>query len=342
MAPNFKKTGLVISSIAVLSLGLVACSDTSSDESAPGTSSATSISVEKGPQPTLSSSSEEPRKGDENLFSEILSQAPEGSQYAEVDITADGKPELLLQTPDVNGERNEWPVVHVFDSQGSKYSVSVNGNDGFWNGSGNVSFSRTKLQATADNTGLLFTSWSGTAPEVNTQLWTVEGNTLVASGKAWDYTWKGDGSGIQDDAPEDLRRNAVDIDWKDVKESAEGSAGAQEQQAQQSNSGRSKADFPYFTSGQTGTASNAGQANSTSPEFGRAVYNAFIEHWIATGDSQPQLQVASPVTGQTYSMSCVDQGAYSSVLCSGGNNAKVYIYHPIDDSVTKPSNLQYG
>lgn len=113
----------------------------------------------------------------------------------------------------------------------------------------------------------------------------------------------------------------------------------QEQNHLQSQSGRSKADFPYYTYGRTGTAPST-EVNRTTPEFGRAVYDAFIEHWIATGDSQPVLEVVSPANGNTYSMSCSAND--HSVLCTGGVGAKVYIYRPIDDSVTKPWGLQYG
>lgn len=125
-----------------------------------------------------------------------------------------------------------------------------------------------------------------------------------------------------------------------VEPTGDDSAGsAQEGQTPASTGGRSKADFPYFTSGRTGTGPATGQVNKTSPEFGSAVYNAFLDHWIAAGDSQPVLQVASPVTGQTYTMTCT-QDTYS-VLCTGGDEAKVYIYRPIPDSVTKPWGLQY-
>ena len=99
--------------------------------------------------------------------------------------------------------------------------------------------------------------------------------------------------------------------------------------------------FPYYTYGHTGTAPSA-EVNHTTPQFGRAVYEAFIEHWIATGDPQPELEVASPADGFSYSMSCSENVQYSTVLCTGGRDAKVYIYRPIDDSVTKPMDLQYG
>ncbi|GAB3941724.1 hypothetical protein [Corynebacterium tapiri] len=107
------------------------------------------------------------------------------------------------------------------------------------------------------------------------------------------------------------------------------------------NSGRSKADFPGYTVGRTGTGP-AWEPNNTSPEFGSKVYYAFIDHWIATGNTQPTLNVTSPVTGQTYEMSCTGGQGTDSVLCQGGNNAKVYIYRPIPESVTKPTGYTYG
>lgn len=343
MPRNFKKNFLVIGFITMLSVSLSACAGSQDDEPVPGKSGASSTFVEKGPQPTRSSApSGETKEKSDNAFADVLSQAPSGSQYAEVDITADGKPELLIQKPDINQELNGWSVVEVYDSHGEKYTASVTGREDFWIGAAGSGGSRAMLQTTADHTGLLYSTWMSLNTEVKTQLWHVDGTAVVDSGKEWKYPWKGGDSGIQDEAPEDLKGNIVDIEWEDIEPSSNGSTtGKKEQQAQQSNSGRSKADFPYFTSGRTGTAASD-EPNNTTPEFGRAVYDAFISHWIATGDSQPQLQVTSPRTGQTYTMTCVDRGEYSSVLCSGGNNAKVYIYHPIDDSVTKPMNLQYG
>lgn len=103
--------------------------------------------------------------------------------------------------------------------------------------------------------------------------------------------------------------------------------------------GRSKADYPYFTAGHLGTSNPSGN-NNTSAEFARVVYDQFIDNWIRTGMNNPVLTATSPVSGGTYTMTCSPQSMY--VLCTGGNNAKVYILEPIDPSVTRPMDLMYG
>lgn len=61
----------------------------------------------------------------------------------------------------------------------------------------------------------------------------------------------------------------------------------------------------------------------TSAEFARAVRDAFVTHYLETDELSGEIQATSPVTGETYTLSCEDNGAY--VTCSGGNNAIVYI-----------------
>lgn len=61
----------------------------------------------------------------------------------------------------------------------------------------------------------------------------------------------------------------------------------------------------------------------TSAEFARAVRDAFVLHYLDTNELSGQIQATSPVTGDTYSLSCEDNGQF--VTCSGGNNAVVYI-----------------
>lgn len=343
MSTRYRKPALAICTATILSIGLAACSQTPDNATPTSTNNATPSAADT-PQPTTSNAAtDKPQGGNKDPFDKVLSGAPSGSQYAKADITGDGKEELLLKAPNTYGEQGSWPVVEIYDSNGSKYSASVNGHEGFWVGSADAGYERTSLQTTADHKGLLYSSWMGTSPEVSTKLYAVQGNAIVDSGQQWDYRWPGGDSSIQTNAPADLKNNAQDINWKDVGASGGNApAGGNQQSAPASSNSRSKADFPYFTSGHTGTAPNPSEANTTSPEFGSAVYQAFISNWVATGDSQPTLQVSSPVTGQSYSMSCADQSAYGFVLCQGGNNAKVYIYRPIDPSVTKPMDLQYG
>lgn len=64
-------------------------------------------------------------------------------------------------------------------------------------------------------------------------------------------------------------------------------------------------------------------SNATSGEFARQVRSAFADYYHQTGESSGTISAYSPVTGLTYSMSCVDNDRY--VTCTGGNNAIVYI-----------------
>lgn len=61
----------------------------------------------------------------------------------------------------------------------------------------------------------------------------------------------------------------------------------------------------------------------TSPEFSQAVRDAYAQHYVDTQELEATLDVESPVTGETYSMRCSDNGDY--VTCTGGNDAVVYI-----------------
>lgn len=63
--------------------------------------------------------------------------------------------------------------------------------------------------------------------------------------------------------------------------------------------------------------------NYTSDEFAEAVRDAFVEAYLDNGQTDQSLDVASPVTDESYRMDCTDEGSY--VHCSGGNDANVYI-----------------
>lgn len=62
---------------------------------------------------------------------------------------------------------------------------------------------------------------------------------------------------------------------------------------------------------------------ATSPEFARAVRDAFISNYLDTGELNGQVRATSPVTGQTYEINCEDNGEF--VTCTGGTNAVIYI-----------------
>ncbi|RRQ06547.1 hypothetical protein [Corynebacterium bovis] len=213
---------------------------------------------------------------------------------------------------------------------------------------------RYAVTGTRDGSGLVYSKWNGGDGQTTSVVVRFTGTDLEDTpGRVWDYRI--------DRSPADLEALKVPLQWTPSGDRGPltGSGGPTpgEQAAQAappagqaappaagaaSTDGRSKADFPYYTVGQTGTAP-ASSPNRTSPEFGRAVYDAFIDAWTRTGDDEPVLSVTSPVTGTAYTMTCSYTGSGGlSVLCSGGQNAKVYIYRPIPDSVTKPNHLQQG
>ncbi|AHW62904.1 Hypothetical protein CGLY_02280 [Corynebacterium glyciniphilum AJ 3170] len=63
--------------------------------------------------------------------------------------------------------------------------------------------------------------------------------------------------------------------------------------------------------------------NYTSDEFAEAVRNAFVDAYLDNRETDQTIDVRSPVTGDSYQMTCTDEGSY--VHCAGGNNAHVYI-----------------
>lgn len=63
--------------------------------------------------------------------------------------------------------------------------------------------------------------------------------------------------------------------------------------------------------------------NTTSCPFASNVRDAFVDHYRKTDQLSGTVEATSPTTGETYTMSCRDNGTY--VTCTGGNNARVYI-----------------
>jgi len=61
----------------------------------------------------------------------------------------------------------------------------------------------------------------------------------------------------------------------------------------------------------------------TSEPFALAVRDVFVNNYLATNRTEDTIFVYSTVTGQTYEMSCRDNGSY--ITCRGGENAVVYI-----------------
>ncbi|WP_246821804.1 MULTISPECIES: hypothetical protein [unclassified Corynebacterium] len=68
---------------------------------------------------------------------------------------------------------------------------------------------------------------------------------------------------------------------------------------------------------------------NTSCDFAKAVFNQQTEGLNASEDNirdhlQPNIKAKSPATGKTYDLSCSTQDDV--VVCTGGNNAKFYMY----------------
>lgn len=63
--------------------------------------------------------------------------------------------------------------------------------------------------------------------------------------------------------------------------------------------------------------------NTTTCGFATNVRDAFVDYYRKTDKLNGTVEATSPTTGQTYTMSCHDNGTY--VTCSGGNNARVHI-----------------
>ena len=73
-----------------------------------------------------------------------------------------------------------------------------------------------------------------------------------------------------------------------------------------------------------GFSNATAETRNTSSEFAGNVLAVFNEQAAATGEFPGSLSVYSPVTGQTYTMSCWPAGG--GARCQGGNNASVYLY----------------
>lgn len=73
-----------------------------------------------------------------------------------------------------------------------------------------------------------------------------------------------------------------------------------------------------------GFSNATAETENTSSEFAGNVLAVFNERAAATGEFPGSLSVYSPVTGQTYTMSCWPAGG--GARCQGGNNASVYLY----------------
>lgn len=257
-------------------------------------------------------------------------------QYTVTDVNGDDLPELLVSAV---GETFSNAKIFTVDAAGLVETDQL-----FPYGAATAGGGRAELHTSSSGDGVFRSLGQSASGEYSTTRWTLEGDQMVESDDKWDYRI--------DQKPADLEEEQGEIEWtstddrsllggdaaQDTEDQGDGpnpdrpDASTEpdaEGEAPADTGGRSKADYPNF-----------GANSATSDEFARAVYNQFIEEYIATGNTSPSLQVASPTTGETYTMTCTPSTMY--VTCTGGNNANVGIYPPIDDPSTLPGEVQWG
>ncbi|MGO3647916.1 MAG: hypothetical protein ACTJFY_12670 [Candidatus Corynebacterium faecigallinarum] len=253
-------------------------------------------------------------------------------EYTVTDVNGDDLPELLVSAV---GETFSNAKVFTVDAAGLVETDQL-----FADGAATGGGGRAEFHTSAGHDGVFKTLGRSGSGEYKTSKWALEGDEMV-EGPSWEYR--------SDRKPSELAEQQVEVEWTPVEDrSLLGGDAAPDTEAPDDGpnpdppaaaandtdetpadtGGRSKADFPNF-----------GGSSATSDEFARAVYNAFIEQYIATGTTNPTLTVASPVTGETYTMTCTHD---VNVYCTGGNNASVGIHPPIDDPSTLPGEVQWG
>ncbi|GGG76438.1 hypothetical protein [Corynebacterium pelargi] len=273
--------------------------------------------------------------------------------YSLVDANGDGQKELLLRkTPNA-----AVGSVLVFAAD-PEHNQAILADTALKDGVATAGGGRYSIAGTKSEHGIIASSGEAASGATTAVLYTIDGASLVDQGQ-WNYTAGSSGT------PESLEAAEAELDWENIAQrpfneqpdllrsnpgdlpNIEGETGGNDAasakpEEKTSNrsiedvvDGRSKADFPTF-SGDASSA-NPNYVPKTSPQFARAVYNAFILEWIYNANTTPVLEVTSPVTGQTYTMTCVQD---TSVTCRGGNDAVVYIYPP--SPYAPPDGVQWG
>lgn len=270
-------------------------------------------------------------------------------EYAMVDITGDDTPEMLVKS--VATEISSIRLIAANEDR----TALVEPDHLFGDGAASAGGERLELHTSTNHDGLLASDGRSGTGQYKTTEWELDGDQLRETGNIWEYRI--------DQKPADLEDAQEEIPWTDSRdrsaldnlgevddapETPEGDhdgpnpdrpalveePGAEEEpdagdEPAIDTGGRSKADYPNF-----------GSNSATSDGFARAVYNAFIDEWTANGNNAPTLTVASPATGETYTMICSASSLYTS--CTGGNNARVDIYQPAPDPASVPDGVQWG
>lgn len=255
-------------------------------------------------------------------------------QYTVTDINGDDLPELLVSAI---GETFSNAKVFSVDAAGVVETDQL-----FADGAATAGGGRAEFHTSANGDGVFRSLGQSASGETWTSRWTLDGDRMV-EGQKWEFRI--------DQKPADLEEEQVEVEWTPVDDRSlldgtdSATDGDQDQgdgpnpdrsappeddagEAPADTGGRSKSDFPNF-----------GANSATSDELARIVYNAFIAEYLATGTTNPTLNVASPVTGESYTMTC----SYSTnVTCSGGNGATVMIHPPAPDPATIPDGVMWG
>lgn len=330
----------VVGSLTLVLTTVTACgSGGSGDEpdALASTASATATRDEAQPQPTGASSpgdTQDDNSGElSDAYADVLDAAPAGSQYVLLDITADGDPELLLKTP-AEGQESLYDV-SVYDTSGTEIPVDGVTTGKFADGLPGAGGRRYELAVSKDDDGILFSLRQSMDTAMTMDLWTIDNGVVRKTGQSWTYPVAAPPAPADTNAPADLVDKSVDIDWKPLPGATGAATSGVPGGTGAATSGRSKADYPNFGAGTT----NNGQTQTTSDQFARAVYNAWIDQYIATGNLDAVVTATSEVTGQTYDMTCSSD---SSITCTGGNNASVHIFPPTPDPSTLPWQVQWG
>lgn len=124
---------------------------------------------------------------------------------------------------------------------------------------------------------------------------------------------------VRSDGTKDGQQDPVIVTEIETVAPEAGNNGSQNNQGNKPNVNRRE---PMGSS--AGFSNATAETGNTSSEFAGNVLAVFNERAAATGEFPGSLSVYSPVTGQTYTMSCWPAGG--GARCQGGNNASVYLY----------------
>ena len=124
---------------------------------------------------------------------------------------------------------------------------------------------------------------------------------------------------VRSDGTKDEQQDPVIVTEIETVAPEAGNNGSQNNQGNKPNVNRRE---PMGSS--AGFSNATAETGNTSSEFAGNGLAVFNERAAATGEFPGSLSVYSPVTGQTYTMSCWPAGG--GARCQGGNNASVYLY----------------